>query len=83
MDQAFWYIIDNGLATSKSYPLRDDTTKQSCKYTKTMKATSFTKCADVPSGNYTKLLSAVIQQPTSVAIDASGMQLYNDGIFDG
>lgn len=83
MDQAFWYMIDNGLATSKSYQLRNDTTKQSCKYTKTMKATSFSKCADVPSGNYTKLLSAVIQQPTAVAIDASGLQLYSEGIFDG
>ena len=83
MDQAFWYMIDNGLATSKSYQLKNDTTKQSCKYTKTMKATSFGRCADVPSGNYTKLLSAVIQQPTSVAIDASEMQLYSEGIFDG
>lgn len=52
MDQAFWYMIDNGLATSKNYPLKNDTEKQSCKYTKTMKATSFSKCADVPSESY-------------------------------
>lgn len=25
----------------------------------------------------------MIQQPTAVAIDASGIQLYNEGIFDG
>ena len=50
MDQAYWYIIDNGLATSKSYPSKNDTLK--CTYTKAMKATSFSKCADVPTGNY-------------------------------
>lgn len=83
MDQAFWYIIDNGLATSKSYPTKTDTTKQACKYTKSMKSTTFTKCADVPSGNYTKLQSAVIQQPTAVAIDASGLQNYAGGIYNG
>ncbi len=52
MDQAFWYIIDNGLATTKSYPTKNTTDPQTCKYTKTMKATSFSKCADVPEGNY-------------------------------
>lgn len=85
MDQAFWYIIDNGLATSKSYPTKiiNDTTKQTCKYTKPMKAVSFSKCADVPSRNYTKLQSAVIQQPTSVALDATDMKSYAGGIFNG
>jgi C1A family cysteine protease len=83
MDQAFWYIIDNGLATSKSYPTKNNNETQSCKYTKTMKTTSFSKCADVPEGNYTKLLSAVIQQPTSVAIDARGMKKYAGGIYNG
>lgn len=69
MDQAFWYIIDNGLATTKTYPLKNTTNK--CTFTKSMKATSISKCADIPSGNYSKLQSAVIQQPASVAIDAS------------
>lgn len=69
MDQVFWYIIDNGLATSKTYPIK--TTANKCIYTKSMKATSINKCADIPSGNYSKLQSAVIQQPASVAIDAS------------
>lgn len=83
MDQAFWYIIDNGLATSKSYPIKNDTAKQTCKYTKSMKATTFNLCADIPSGNYSKLQSAVIQQPTAIAIDASGLQNYGGGIYNG
>jgi hypothetical protein len=76
MDQTFWYIIDNGLATSKIYPLKNSTDTSKCTYTKVMKATSFTRCAEVPSGNYAKLQSAVIQQPTAVAIDASELQYY-------
>lgn len=52
MDQAFWYIVDNGLATSKSYPLTNPTKANTCNYTKNMRATSISKCADVPSGNY-------------------------------
>ena len=83
MDQAFWYIIDNGLATSKSYPTKNTNETQPCKYTKTIKAITFSKCADVPEGNYTKLLSAVIQQPTSVAIDARNIQHYEGGVYNG
>jgi hypothetical protein len=53
MDQVFWYIIDNGLATNKSYPLsKPNITENPCNYTKNMRATSVSKCADVPSGNY-------------------------------
>ena len=81
MDQAFWYLIDYGLAGIKSYPNKFTTSK--CSYTKSMKTATFTKCADVPSGNYLKLLSAVIQQPTSVAIDASQLQHYSNGIYTG
>jgi len=83
MDQAFWYVIDNGLATSKTYPLKNTTDPQKCTYTKVMKATSMSRCADVPSGNYTKLQSAVIQQPTAVAIDANDLQHYEEGIYNG
>jgi hypothetical protein len=71
MTQAFWYIIDNGIATNKAYPDKNTTAPQKCVYTKSMKVASFTRCADVPSESYVKLQSAVIQQPTAVAIDAT------------
>jgi hypothetical protein len=83
MTQAFWYIIDNGIATSKAYPDKNTTTPQKCVYTKSMKVASFARCADVPSESYIKLQSAVIQQPTAVAIDASELQLYKSGVYNG
>jgi hypothetical protein len=83
MDQAFWYMIDNGLTTSKSYPTKNTTDPQKCTYTKSMKITSFSKCADVHSQDYLNLQSAVIQQPTSVAIDATDLQHYDTGIYNG
>lgn len=80
MDQAFWYIIDNGLASSKTYPNKN--INQNCTYTKSMKTTSITRCADVPTGSYIKLQSSVIQGPTTVAIDASEMKDYKTGIYN-
>lgn len=80
MDQAFWYIQDNGLASSKTYPNKN--INQNCTYTKSMKTTSITRCADVPTGSYIKLQSSVIQGPTTVAIDASEMKDYKSGIYN-
>jgi len=48
-----------------------------------MKVASFERCARATSGVYHKLLSAIIQQPTSVAVDGSDFQLYGSGIYDG
>lgn len=33
-------------------------------------------CAEVPSGNYSKLISAVNQQPVAVAVAGSNLKLY-------
>jgi C1A family cysteine protease len=82
MDQAFWYMIDNGIANTKTYPNKF-TTSTKCNYTKSMKTASFSKCAHIPSGDYLRLLSAVIQQPTSIAIDAKPLQHYSSGIYTG
>lgn len=81
MDQAFAYIIDNGIATDKSYPVREPL---KCKYILNMKFTSITRCARVPSKSYSKLLSAIVQQPVSVALDQNpDMMFYNEGIYNG
>lgn len=81
MDQAFWYIIDNGIAQSSSYP---DRSIAKCKYVMNMKYTGISRCARVPSRSYSKLLSAIVQQPVSVAVDLnSDMQLYHEGIYKG
>lgn len=81
MDQAFYYIIDNGIATQKSYPDRDE---QKCRYVLNMKFTGFSKCARIPSRSYSKLLSAIVQQPVSVALDMNPeMAFYKTGLYDG
>lgn len=82
MDQAFQYIIDFGIATDKSYPVRSP--PGVCKYGLNMKFTTITKCARVPSKSYSKLLSAIVQQPVSVAVDQNpDMKLFANGIYDG
>lgn len=84
MDQAFWYIIDNGITTNNSYPLKGNRILQPCHYVLNMKFTSFSQCAKVPSGSYSKLLSAIVQQPVSVAVNLhEDMKSYNGGIYDG
>ena len=49
-----------------------------------MKFTSFSQCAKVQSGSYSKLLSAVVQQPVSVAVNLhEDMKNLQGGIYDG
>jgi cathepsin L len=81
MDQAFWYIIDKGIATNKTYPPSSNSTK--CKYVLNMKYTGFSKCARIPKGSYSKLLSAIVQQPVSVALNqVADMRDFKGGIYD-
>jgi hypothetical protein len=81
MDQAFAYIIDEGISLASSYAPRYPPTK--CKYVLNMKYTTITRCARIPPKNYNKLLSAIVQQPVSVAIDFSpAMILYRGGLFN-
>ena len=68
MEQAYWYAIDKGLSTDKAYPVTP--TAKACKYSQAMKSVSVGGCASVPSGKYEKLLSAVVQQVVSVAVDS-------------
>lgn len=82
MEQAYWYIIDNGIATTKSYP----TTAKAlpCRYILNMKYTSFKQCARVPTGIYSKLLSAIIQQPVAVSVNiAPDMKSFKGGVYNG
>lgn len=74
-------MIDQGLAMDKIYPYANGTT-QNCKYSQSQKVGKLFKCARVPSGNYPKLISAVSQQPVTVAVASEKFMLYNRGIFD-
>lgn len=81
MDQAYWYVIDQGLATEKSYPYVGEV--QKCKYTQAQRVASISRCAQVPPQNYNKLLSAIVQQPVSVAVASEDFMLYERGVYSG
>jgi len=82
MDDAFKYIIANGLCTEADYPYKaaDGTCQSTC--TPAGKISSF---VDVPANNLDALQAAVALQPVSVAIEADqmGFQFYSGGVFDG
>jgi cathepsin L len=85
MDDAFEWIINsggtpNGLCTESDYPYtaQDGTCAQS-NCTAAMYITGFT---DVTANSESALATAVVQQPISIAVDASqGWQLYTGGIL--
>lgn len=85
MDDAFKFIIKNhGLTTESNYPYEgtDGTCKTGKKSNGAAKITGY---EDVPANSESSLLSAVANQPVSVAIDASGsdFQFYSSGVFTG
>ncbi|XP_049383997.1 senescence-specific cysteine protease SAG39-like isoform X2 [Solanum stenotomum] len=85
MDDAFKFIIKNhGLTTESNYPYEG--TDGTCKTGKESNdAAKITGYEDVPANSESSLLSAVANQPVSVAIDASGsdFQFYSSGVFTG
>jgi len=85
MDDAFEWIINsggspNGLCTESAYPYTAaDGTCQQANCTAAMYITGFT---DVQTNSESALQQAVVQQPISIAVDASqGWQLYTGGIL--
>jgi cathepsin L len=82
MDDAFKYIIsNNGICSEASYPYTAaDGTCQKC--TNVVTITGYT---DVPADSETALMTAIAQQPVSVAIEADQMafQFYSSGVLTG
>jgi C1A family cysteine protease len=82
MDNAFSYIIDNGITSEIDYPYISGTTKTggTCKsFTPVVKLDG---CYDIPA-NELSLTLALQTQPISVAIEADSktFQLYKSGIY--
>lgn len=82
MDNAFEYIIKNGgIDTEASYPytMHDG----SCHYSVANRGATESKYTDVARGSEADLLCAAVQQPVSVAIDAShpSFQFYKSGVY--
>lgn len=85
MDSAFQFIESNkGLSTEANYPYQG--IDGNCKtQNATSQAASITGHEDVPKNDENALLQAVVNQPISIAIDASGsaFQFYSSGVFTG
>ena len=80
MDNAFQYIVANGITTESNYPyVAND---QNCNdAAASQKAATLTGYQDVSPSSPNSLMAAVAQQPTSVAVEAdqSAWQMYNGG----
>jgi len=83
MDDAFEYVIDNGLCTEASYPYTaaDGSCKSSC--TNAINKGDLSGYKDLPTDE-SKFQAAVAQQPVSIAIEAdtTAFQFYFSGVFD-
>jgi len=82
MDDAFKYIIANGgVDTEASYPYKGVT--GTCEFNSANVGATLSGYTDVTSGSESALQTAVVQQPVSVAIDAShnSFQLYTSGVY--
>jgi cathepsin L len=82
MDDAFKYIIaNNGVDTESSYPYEEK--QGTCKFKAANVGATISGYTDVTTGSEPALQTAVIQQPVSVAIDASheSFQLYTSGVY--
>jgi cathepsin L len=66
MDQAFAYVIDNGITTEDKYPYKAADGK--CQ----TEGGDFkiAKCIDIPASDCDQLKAGIAQQPISIAVDA-------------
>jgi C1A family cysteine protease len=83
MDYAFQYIIDNkGITTEAAYPYTaaDGTCKK-----KVSSAATITSFVDVTVNSDQALMTAIAQQPVSVAVEAdqNSFQFYSGGVMTG
>lgn len=79
MDNAFKYVIKNGLCSEKDYPYTaNDGNCQKCN-----SIVNITGYQDITSNNEKALKRVVSQQPVSVAIQANtrSFQMYSNGIY--
>jgi len=82
MTSAFKYVVANkGIDTEASYPYT--MASQACRFSTANVGATITNYKTVAAGSESALVTAIISQPVSVAIDAShnSFQLYKSGIY--
>jgi len=82
MDYAFQYAMANGLTTEAAYPYTA-TGPNACKAKGLPVAVRATGFTDVPTNSQLALMTAVVQQPVAVAIEAdqNAFQFYSSGVL--
>lgn len=83
MDYGFQYIIDNkGICSEASYPYTA-TGPNTCEASKCKSVATLSSYKDVPANSETALLTAIAQQPVSVAVEADqdSFQFYSSGVM--
>jgi len=82
MDYAFQYAVANGLTTEAAYPYTA-TGPNACKAKGLPVAVKATGFKDVPTNSMLSLMTAVVQQPVAVAIEAdeNAFQFYSSGVL--
>jgi C1A family cysteine protease len=83
MDYGFQYIIDNkGITTEAAYPYTATGPNQ-CEAAGKPIAATISSYKDVPANSETALLTAIAQQPVSVAVEADqdSFQFYSGGVM--
>ena len=82
MDDAFQYVVSNGLTTESAYPYTA-TGPNTCVANGKPVAAALTGFKDVPTGSEVALMTAIAEQPVSVAVEAdqSVFQFYSSGVL--
>jgi len=81
MDNAFKYVIDNGLCSEEDYPYQG--TDGDCQSNQCTKIVQIDNYSDIEPNNEKVLMRAVAQQPISVAIQANltSFRFYKSGVY--
>ena len=79
MDQAFKYLEKQGAETETSYPYAG--VDQTCAQDSSKGVVKVSSYTDVTPDNEDALYTALEKQPISVAIDASAIMYYHDGVI--
>ena len=87
MQEAFDYIVQQGIASEEAYPFSEQAypflwTDEMCRFSAVV--ASIRGFQAVPNNNERALLEAVSRQPVSVSIDADGpgFMHYSGGVYD-
>lgn len=81
MERAYKYITDFGAELASSYPYIADV--QKCQYNKSLVEAQMTQYYNITPNSQSQMIVFASQTTIALAVDAQGLDHYEDGIFDG